>query len=77
MCPVEYTMTFIEPGELEIKHLHGITFADTYAEAMEKIEDYYGEGIVDIKIMMLEECSVYDFEMNDGENLFNITCKEN
>ena len=39
----------------------GVTFANTYCEAMENIEAYYGEDIITISLYALEECSVYEF----------------
>ena len=65
MYPVEYEVqVYDEFSEKVNKYeiIHGITFASTYAEAMENIESYYGNTIVDIKLYMNEERSVYELD---------------
>lgn len=47
--------------------LHGITFCDNYANAAENIEGYYGESILEMKIELLEENTVFEFEENKDE----------
>ena len=42
---------------------------------MKNIETYYGDNIIDVKLFMLEESSVYEFEMNSKEGMFNIKIK--
>lgn len=72
MSPFEYEVNiyddFSENGGFEI--VHGITFGYTYAEAMENIEKYYGNNIIDVKLFMNEEQSVYELdtpsEYHDG-----------
>lgn len=65
MYPFEYEVqVYDEFSEKVNKYevIHGITFANTYAEAMENIESYYGDTIIDIKLYMNEEQSVYELD---------------
>ena len=65
MYPFEYEVqVYDEFSEKVNKYetIHGITFADTYTEAMKNIESYYGDTIIDIKLYMNEEQSVYELD---------------
>lgn len=65
MYPVEYEVTiYDEYSKKENKKevIHGIAFGESYAEAMENIEKYYGEEIVDVKLYMNEEQTVYELD---------------
>ena len=73
--PVEYIANVYDEVEIKNDIVHGVTFAENYAEAMKNIETYYGDNIIDVKLFMLEESSVYEFEMNSKEGMFNIKIK--
>lgn len=63
MYPVEYSATVYDvynKMECNTEQVYGITFANTYTEAMENIEGYYGDSIIDIRLFMQEESSVYE-----------------
>lgn len=60
MYPVEYSAKVYDDIEYKVNQVYGITFADSYAEAMEKIEKYYGDTIIDIRLFMQEENSIYE-----------------
>lgn len=60
MYPVEYSAMVYDEMEYNTEQVYGITFANSYAEAMEKIEKYYGNTIIDIRLFMQEENSVYE-----------------
>lgn len=60
MYPVEYSAMVYDEMQYNTEQVYGITFADSYAEAMEKIEKYYGDTIIDIRLFMQEENSVYE-----------------
>lgn len=68
MYPVEYSAIVYDEMNYHTEQVYGITFANTYTEAMENIESYYGESIVDIRLFMNEENSVY--ELNQA-NIFS------
>lgn len=40
----------------------GVTFAETYAGAVDYIEDYYGEDLVSLSIQAIEPYNVYILE---------------
>ena len=60
MYPVEYSAKVYDDIEHKVDQVYGITFADSYAEAMEKIEKYYGSAIIDIRLFMQEESPIYE-----------------
>lgn len=68
MYPVEYSAIIYDDTNYNTEQVYGITFANSYVEAMKNIEEYYGESIVDIRLFMNEESSVY--ELNEA-NIFN------
>lgn len=70
MYPVEYIVTIWDDLTNKEEVVKGITFAKNYTEAMSKIEDYYKDGIIDIKLFMLEEGSVYELEFIKDSPLF-------
>lgn len=70
-------MVWSYDAESELKY-HGIVVADSYGDAMNKLEQYYGEDLVDVHIgaAAAAENDVYEFEDNDGGMFFNIDIKE-
>lgn len=65
MYPIEYEVQiYDEFSEKENKYeiIHGVTFGNTYTEAMENIESYYGDDIINVKLYMNEEHSVYEID---------------
>ena len=53
--------------EGKIENRHGITFAESFADAMEKIEHYYGNELNTVAVTLLEECSIYEFESTKSD----------
>lgn len=70
MYPVEYKVRFWDEYEDKEYEAYGITIAESYAEAMSYIEDYYGKTIIEIKLFMQEEKTVY--EIGDESNEIHI-----
>ena len=65
MYPVEYEVQIYDEfssKENKYEIIHGITFGNTYAEAMENIEEYYRNQIIDVKLYMNEEQTVYELD---------------
>lgn len=56
------------------KKVHGVVYADTFANAMYELERYYG-NIENVKLQGVEPCNVYEFE--EGTVGFSITVDEN
>ena len=68
MGPFEYKVTVYDEGKHCNENYKGITFADSYADAMYNIETYYGQDIIDVKIYGLEESLVYEI---NGDNFID------
>lgn len=62
MFPAEYEVEVYNDDEGIMETCHGITMAESFADAMNKIESYYGEDLNKVTILLLEEATVYDFE---------------
>ena len=63
MYPVLYKAHVVNPlDNYKINIVYGVTLADSFKDAMEKIESYYGDEIVQISLFMEDESSVYEFE---------------
>ena len=61
--PVEYEAEIYNEIKEKVENVHGVTFANTFSEAMEKIEGYYGDELCSVMLFMLEENEIYEFEM--------------
>ena len=70
MYPVEYIVTIWNDLTNKKEIVKGITFGENYTEAMSKIEDYHGDEIIDIKMFMLEENSIYNLEYIKDSPIF-------
>lgn len=47
--------------ETQLEERTGCTFAESYAEAMSNIEEFYGDELVSIKVEELEEGNLLEF----------------
>lgn len=67
----EYTCNFFDHTiDDNIIKVHGVVYASSFKDAMEKLESYYGE-IDNIKLTIVEISDVYEFE--EGTVNFTIT----
>ena len=61
--------------------LHGIIYAENFAEVGEKIDKYYGDELIEISISPTAEKNCYEFEENldeDSSEIFkDITIHKN
>lgn len=64
MYPVLYTAEIWDDITHEMKTVKGITFADNFTEAAERIEDYYGEILNSVTIELQEEQTVWELKDN-------------
>lgn len=46
-------------------YCYGVTLAESYADAIMKIEEYYGDTIMEISLIQNEDCSIYEFDIED------------
>lgn len=47
--------------ECQMEERTGCTFAESYAEAMANIEEFYGDKLISIKLDQLEEGNLLEF----------------
>lgn len=62
--PVEYEARIWDELKETEETVHGVTFCESYTEATENLEKWYGDDLIIMKLYMLEETSVplYEFE---------------
>ena len=60
MFPFEYEVVCCNDPENEI--IHGITFATNFADAVAKIESYYGKDLISLNVYGNEYSSVYELD---------------
>lgn len=61
MYPAEYEVEFYNEIEGEMEYIKGVTMAESFSDAMQKIENYYGDELNKVTITLLEEAEVYEF----------------
>lgn len=62
--PVLYTAEVWDDITHKMLHVKGVTFADNFAEAAERIEGYYGETLNSVTIELQEEQTVWELKDN-------------
>jgi hypothetical protein len=71
----EYICEFWNEIDGKMDTVFGITYADSFTNAMNQIEKYYGHTIESVKLYGLEPSSVY--ELNNPTNfLITVNTKE-
>ncbi len=66
MMIMKYIIDFYDDDEPHERHIRsGLLIADSYGEAMDKLEGYYGKDIESVSMydLIYDECNV--FEYND------------
>lgn len=67
MYPAEYEARYWNDVDGEMCTVHGVTMAESFTDAMEKIEGHYGDELDFISIILLEEASIYEFEATQSD----------
>ena len=62
MYPAKYKAEFYDSINGIMKNVEGVTMAENFTDAMEKIESYYGDELNEVTIILLEEANVYEFD---------------
>jgi hypothetical protein len=71
----EYVCEFWDEVDKKMNVAYGLTYADSFTNAMYQIEAYYGKNIENIKLYGLEPSTVY--ELNNPTNfLITVNAKE-
>lgn len=73
MYPIEYKVRCWDDYENKNYETYGVTIARNYTDAMSNIEGYYGEGLIEVKLFMQEESSVYEIGNSSNEIKVNGT----
>lgn len=60
MFPAKYSALIWNEFNGVTERVTGITFGKNYAEAMENIEAYYGDELIEVTIELQEEATVYE-----------------
>lgn len=64
MYPVLYTAEIWDDIDHKMRTVKGITFANNFTEAAERIEDYYGLELNSVTIELQEEQTVWELTDN-------------
>lgn len=69
MYPFIYKVTIYNEYDEKVEKVAGVTFAETWTEAMCHIEGYYGDELIDVHIDGLEEGSCLELSIEEAERL--------
>lgn len=67
MFPAKYSALIWNEFNGVTERVTGITFGKNYADAMENIEAYYGDGLIRVTIELEEEATVYEINSEEVE----------
>lgn len=67
--PYIYKVTVFNEVSETTEKVGGVTFADSFSEAVKHLENYYGTTLIDIHIDELEECEVLEFPIKVAEDI--------
>ena len=79
VAPYEFEVERYDEDEKKTETLHGVLFADCYADAADKLDSYFKTELVSMKIFANEESPVYIFEDTQAElwhGLYEVDFKE-
>ena len=67
MFPAKYSALFWNECDKVTERVKGITFCESYADAMKNIETYYGRELIAVTIELQEEAPVYEVSSKEVE----------
>ena len=79
VAPYEFEVERYDEAEKKTETLHGVLFADCYADAADKLDSYFKTELVSMKIFANEESPVYIFEDTNEKmwhGLYKVNFKE-
>lgn len=62
MYPAKYKAEVYDSINGTMEDVEGVTIAESFTDAMRKIEDYYGNDLNEVTITLLEAAEIYEFE---------------
>ena len=62
MYPAKYKAEVYDSINGTMENVEGVTMAENFTDAMEKIESYYGNDLNEVTIILLEAANVYEFD---------------
>lgn len=69
LYPVLYKVYSWDEMDHSAHYCYGVTLAESYADAIMKIEEYYGDTIIEVSLFMSEEATVYEFNIDEDKYL--------
>ena len=78
-APYEFEVKYYDEVNDKVEFLHGVLFADCYADAADKLDGYFKTELISMKIFANEESPVYIFEDTQKEyfhGLYEVDFKE-
>lgn len=72
----EYIAHIWNEVDNEEQNAHGVVFGTSYGDAMGRLERYYRDELIDVKIGAVDAEDVYEFEYASDGLLFNIDVSE-
>ena len=66
-APFEFEVERYDEVEGKTEILHGVLFAEDYVEAAKKVEGYFEQELITMKLFANEESPVYIFEDTQNE----------
>jgi hypothetical protein len=67
--PYIYKVTIYNEVSEAAEKVGGVTFADSFSEAVKHLENHYGDTLIDIHIDELEESEVLEFPIKVAEDI--------
>jgi hypothetical protein len=71
-----YRAFFYDELEEVQRTSNGLVYAGNFAEAMGKIEKYFGDTLINVRVEGLEPSDVFDLSLEDKTPLFDLFVKE-
>ena len=71
-----YRAFFYDELEEVQRTSNGLVYAENFAEAMSKIEKYFGDILINVRIEGLEPSEVFDLSLENETPLFDLFVKE-
>lgn len=72
----EYVAHIYDSNIVKEQNVHGVVFGTSYGDAMGRLERYYRDELIDVKIGAVDAEDVYEFEYASDGLLFNIDVSE-
>ena len=70
MFPAIYHVCFWDEVDMKEKKVSGVTFGHNYVEAVQHIEDYYGDTIINFSVMFVcDEQTILEISDEEADRI--------